>query len=673
MCGIFGLIAHRASGLDSRLYKKTVQELFLLSESRGKEASGFATIMDSDIFVHKTPFPAQKLVRSRHFDAIFDHYLEHNQNSFATIGHSRLVTNGYEHFNNNNQPVNKNSIVGIHNGIVVNVKQLWEKYRDEKKESDLDTEIIFTLLGKFLANGASFKMALRKVYEEIYGMTTIALFFQNYDNLVLATNNGSLYYVKDFQNKSFVFASEFHILAELIRKNTNPLEYSAGNIRQLQPNSGLILNYENLTATLLDLNDISQNGEAKFIHKRAESLKIRELNGVQPGKKIFINTSLEHKAFTVPEEFEAAYKKRAEKVTKLRRCTHCLLPETFPFIEYDEAGVCNFCRNYQKIDYRGLVQFEQLVQPFREGNGKPECLMPFSGGRDSSYALHVVKAEMGLKPIAYSYDWGMLTDLARRNQARMCGKLGVEHILISADIRRKRANIRKNVLAWLKRPNLGTIPLFMAGDKQYFFYANLLMQQNNLQLSILGENMLETTNFKSGFCGIKPQFEKGHTYSLSIKNKLKMFGFYGREFLLNPAYINSSLLDTFDAFRSYYMIQHRNVNIYNYIKWDEDVINSTLIDEYDWETDPGTKTTWRIGDGTAAFYNYIYYMVAGFSENDTFRSNQIREGDLSREEALRKANAENQPRWDSMKWYCDTIGIDFEKAINKINKIKILY
>ena len=58
--------------------------------------------------------------------------------------------------------------------------------------------------------------------------------------------------------------------------------------------------------------------------------------------------------------------------------------------------------------------------------------------------------------------------------------LGVEHILVSADIRRKRENIRKNVSAWLKRPDLGTIPLFMAGDKQYFYYSKLLQKQNGI-------------------------------------------------------------------------------------------------------------------------------------------------------------------------------------------------
>ena len=45
---------------------------------------------------------------------------------------------------------------------------------------------------------------------------------------------------------------------------------------------------------------------------------------------------------------------------------------------------------------------------------------------------------VNLKPLAFSYDWGMLTDLGRRNQSRVCGKLGIEHIIISADIRKKK-------------------------------------------------------------------------------------------------------------------------------------------------------------------------------------------------------------------------------------------
>ena len=95
-------------------------------------------------------------------------------------------------------------------------------------------------------------------------------------------------------------------------------------------------------------------------------------------------------------------------------------------------------------------------------------IVAFSGGRDSSYGLHYVKNVLGMNPIAFTYDWGMVTDLARRNCARVCGKLGVEHIIRSADITAKRRYVRKNIEAWLKKPELGMVTLFMAGDKEFY-------------------------------------------------------------------------------------------------------------------------------------------------------------------------------------------------------------
>ena len=102
-------------------------------------------------------------------------------------------------------------------------------------------------------------------------------------------------------------------------------------------------------------------------------------------------------------------------------------------------------------------------------------------------------------------------------------------------------------------------------------------------------------------------------------------------------------------------------------------MNNVLIDNYDWEVATDTKTTWRIGDGTAAFYNYIYYTVAGFTEHDTFRSNQIREGQLTRKKALELVCEENKPRYQNIKWYLDTLEMDFSAVIKIINSIRKVY
>ena len=290
-----------------------------------------------------------------------------------------------------------------------------------------------------------------------------------------------------------------------------------------------------------------------------------------------------------------------------------------------------------------------------------------SGGRDSCYGLHVAKKELGLNPIAFSYDWGMLTDLGRRNQARMCAKLGVEHIIVSADIKMKRKYVKMNVEAFLHKPNLGTIGLFMAGDKAYHHFAKELQDRLGLPL-ISGGSPLEWTYFKEGFSGIKPTFMKRTFF-----DRFQLVKFFVLESLRNKKYFNSSIFDNVLAYKYYYLDVLDPINLFHYLPWDEDVVNNTLINEYNWEVSPDTTTTWRIGDGTASFYNYIYYTVAGFTENDCFRSNQVLEGIISREEALKRANIENMPRFESLKWYFDTIEIDMEYAIKAINQIPKLY
>ena len=154
-----------------------------------------------------------------------------------------------------------------------------------------------------------------------------------------------------------------------------------------------------------------------------------------------------------------------------------------------------------------------------------------------------------------------------------------------------------------------------------------------------------------------------------------MLRFYLREFLANPRYINSSLVDSAKAFAFYYFIRRNYYNLYRYVAWDEKTIERTIIGDYGFELAEDTDSTWRIGDGTAAFYNYIYFAMAGMTENDTFRSNQIRNGAIDRDTALDCIERDNRPRFQSIQWYLDTIGLErsIEQVLETIHRAPKLY
>ena len=113
--------------------------------------------------------------------------------------------------------------------------------------------------------------------------------------------------------------------------------------------------------------------------------------------------------------------------------------------------------------------------------------------------------------------------------------------------------------------------------------------------------------------------------------------------------------------------------MYEHLPWNEEELVSTLVDEYGWEKATYTENTWRIGDGYTTFINYIYYSIAGFSEFDTFRSQQVRAGLIDRDTALRLASKDNQFDMATLEEFMQQVGLNLEEILTKISKIPKLY
>ena len=667
MCGIWGLVS-----ADEELNRQTIEniinKLLILSESRGKEAAGVAMTSQSGASVFKRASAASTMIRSKDYRSFWDHAFDTNSKTFVAIGHSRLVTNGSALHPNNNQPVAGKGLITVHNGILVNVDDLWRNHPELTRQAEVDTEAFVALLESYQKTG-SLESAVQKTYDEISGMASTLNFFANCGRFVAATNNGSLYRVVSRSGKTAAFASESLTLVRLIQSNAAARKlFDPAAITQLRAGDVFMLSLSSMEHTEFLLSAGRENISSPEVLTTVTIEIDQDPSLPEP--------QISTPNFLSPERYKP-FEIDQEPIMRIRRCTRCVLPETMPFIEFDDEGVCNYCRTYEKEHYHGEAALHEWADHVRGDGRKADSIVSFSGGRDSSYGLHYFVRELGLHPVAFTYDWGMVTDLARRNQSRMCADLGIELILVSADIRRKRANIRKNVSAWLKKPDLGMVPLFMAGDKQYFYYANETRKAYGLDQVLMASNPFEKTHFKSGFCGVKPAIlekgDKGEIEQLPFGSVMRMGAHYLKQYVTNPSYLNSSLLDTARATASYYLIPHNYFRLYSYIPWNEKIIDDVLISQYDWETSPDTKSTWRIGDGTAPFYNYIYYLVAGFSENDTLRSNQIREGMLTREEAMILIERDNRPRFDSLQWYFDVIGLDMTEALKIVNRIPRLY
>ncbi|MCJ7762148.1 hypothetical protein MUP38_01680, partial [Candidatus Bathyarchaeota archaeon] len=73
------------------------------------------------------------------------------------------------------------------------------------------------------------------------------------------------------------------------------------------------------------------------------------------------------------------------------------MPETFPGISFDEEGVCNYCRDYTKVSVLGEEALKQELSKYQGKGEKYDCLVPISGGRDSSFTLYQIVKKYGMR------------------------------------------------------------------------------------------------------------------------------------------------------------------------------------------------------------------------------------------------------------------------------------
>ena len=133
-------------------------------------------------------------------------------------------------------------------------------------------------------------------------------------------------------------------------------------------------------------------------------------------------------------------------------------------------------------------------------------------------------------------------------------------------------------------------------------------------------------------------------------NKFNMFFRYSFQYLLNPSYFNPSFMKSLKAFIDSFVMKDNCLHLFRYEEWNEKKIHKTLTEEYGWKSDISYGSNqWRMGDGQTALNNFIYYTVAGFSEYDNFRANQVREGLITRDEALNLTEQDNYKSFDNLK------------------------
>ena len=175
----------------------------------------------------------------------------------------------------------------------------------------------------------------------------------------------------------------------------------------------------------------------------------------------------------------------------LKSCSSCMLPETYETFEFNKEGVCNVCNNHKhqksKIDWnkRG-ERFKELVKDFR-GKGDYDCLVPFSGGKDSTYVLYEIVVKHKLKPLVISFDHGFFREQHTKNIEKTLKILGTDHMVFKPNMK----IVGKLMLESLKRKG----DFCWHCHTGIFAYPMQIAVKFNIPLIIWGESQAEYNGY----------------------------------------------------------------------------------------------------------------------------------------------------------------------------------
>lgn len=193
MCGIvvglsFGKLNKRDEDIRQRLLRYFTTELILATEERGKDATGAAVLFDDGKYYglkrgeRSTDYLAVFGESKERYGSLLKVWREHEAYSRVYLGHCRAGTVGDKEDNENNHPIKVGNLIGIHNGVIRNHKEIIENLGC-KRDGEVDSEAIFRLFDHYTNKGKEpFTIdMIQSVVDRLEGQFAITLF--NADNV----------------------------------------------------------------------------------------------------------------------------------------------------------------------------------------------------------------------------------------------------------------------------------------------------------------------------------------------------------------------------------------------------------------------------------------------------------------------------------------------------------
>lgn len=303
-----------------------------------------------------------------------------------------------------------------------------------------------------------------------------------------------------------------------------------------------------------------------------------------------------------------------------RRCSRCVLDTVGPHpIEFDQEGVCNYCRQSEQATARWMlspeeqrIKFEQAIGAIKaHGAGREyDSILGMSGGVDSSYIAYLAMKN-GLRPLIVHLDNGWNSELAVKNIEKIINRTGFDYYNHVIDWE----EFKDMQLAYLRASVIDTE---VVTDQAIFAILHIMAHKLGIKYILFGDNPKSERTMPSGW-----NYRKN-----DLANVRAIHRRYGSKKLRTYP-----LMGTYDLDWYRRIVGISYVSLLHYVDVSVKEMKATLASEFGWR-----DYRWKHCESvfTQFYQGYILPKKYGVDKRKAHISDEVITGQISREEGLRR-------------------------------------
>jgi len=338
----------------------------------------------------------------------------------------------------------------------------------------------------------------------------------------------------------------------------------------------------------------------------------------------------------------------------MQRCTKCFLPETQETIAFDGAGKCNICLTtefkLEKVDWNAKkAELDTLVDTYR-GRFDYDCIVPFSGGKDSTWTLYYLVKEYGLKPLVVRFDHGFMRPNLEENVKRTQRELGVDMLTFTPNwhVVRKlmlQSLLEKGDFCWHCHTGISSYPMWTAIEKK-------------VPLIFWGEPSAEYTAYFD--------YEEAEEVDEVRFNRIVNLGIGADDMYVRlGGEIDRRDLKpyTYPPLPELRALQYRSVCLGSYVPWDVPAQSKIISDELGWQGDnvenvPPQYNYEKIECYMQGVRDYLKYIKRGFSRPSHLAALDLRADRISPQQRDEMVELYEGKRPPSLDVFLEFVGLE---------------